>query len=53
MSAGDTLTYVASVKNLVQTYGKAVALDDVTLDIPANKMIGQTFDCIRTKLEAA
>jgi ribosome-dependent ATPase len=40
MSAGDTLTYVASVKNLVQTYGKAVALDDVTLDIPANKMIG-------------
>lgn len=40
MSVGDSGAYVASVKNLVQQYGKAIALDDVTLDIPANMMIG-------------
>jgi ribosome-dependent ATPase len=32
--------FVARIKNVTHTYGKAVALDDVTLDIPANKMIG-------------
>ncbi len=32
--------WVASVRGVSQSYGKAVALDDVTLDIPANRMIG-------------
>ena len=32
--------FVASVRGLSQNYGKAVALDDVSLDIPANRMIG-------------
>src|SRR6478752_7051904 len=32
--------FVASVRNVSQSYGKAVALDDVSLDIPAGKMIG-------------
>jgi ribosome-dependent ATPase len=31
---------VASVRNVSQVYGKAVALDDVSLDIPPNRMIG-------------
>lgn len=31
---------VVSVRGVTQHYGKAVALDDVSLDIPANKMIG-------------
>src|SRR4051812_7936248 len=32
--------FVASVKGASQVYGKAVALDDVSIDIPAGKMIG-------------
>jgi ribosome-dependent ATPase len=32
--------WVASVSGVSQKYGKAVALDNVSLDIPANKMIG-------------
>jgi ribosome-dependent ATPase len=40
MSDGDIGPNVVSVHNLVQRYKTAVALDDVTLDIPANKMIG-------------
>ena len=32
--------FVARVKGVTHTYGKAVALDGVSLDIPANKMIG-------------
>src|SRR5215469_2339597 len=31
---------VVSLKNVIQRYGKTVALDDITLDIPANLMIG-------------
>src|SRR5215469_3464122 len=31
---------VVSLKNVTQRYGKTVALDDITLDIPANLMIG-------------
>lgn len=31
---------VASVKQVTQRYGKAVALDDISLDFPAQKMIG-------------
>jgi ribosome-dependent ATPase len=31
---------VVSLKNVTQRYKKVVALDDLTLDIPANKMIG-------------
>jgi len=31
---------VASLKGVSQRYGKAIALDDVTLDFPAQKMIG-------------
>jgi ribosome-dependent ATPase len=38
MDAGDT--FVARLSGITHRYGKAVALDDVTLDIPANKMIG-------------
>ncbi|MBV8682431.1 MAG: ribosome-associated ATPase/putative transporter RbbA [Caulobacteraceae bacterium] len=36
--AGDS--WVARVSGVSQHYGKAVALDDVSLDIPANRMIG-------------
>jgi ribosome-dependent ATPase len=36
----DSLEAVVRVEKLSQHYGKAVALADVTLDIPANKMIG-------------
>jgi ribosome-dependent ATPase len=33
-------TFVASVANVSQRYGKAIALNDVSLDIPSSKMIG-------------
>jgi ribosome-dependent ATPase len=33
-------SWVVRVNGVSQRYGKAVALDDVTLDIPANRMIG-------------
>src|ERR1700758_766488 len=36
--AGDPM--VARISGVSQFYGKAVALDDVSLDIPANRMIG-------------
>jgi ribosome-dependent ATPase len=36
----DAHPWVARVSGVSQSYGKAVALDDVTLDIPAEKMIG-------------
>jgi ABC-type multidrug transport system ATPase subunit/ABC-type multidrug transport system permease subunit len=32
--------WVAKLKNVSQRYGKAVALDDVSLDVPSQKMIG-------------
>jgi len=32
--------FVARVTDVTHTYGKAVALDGISLDIPANKMIG-------------
>ena len=32
--------FVARVHDITHTYGKAVALDGISLDIPANKMIG-------------
>lgn len=32
--------YVASLKGVTQRYGKAVALDAISLDIPAQKMVG-------------
>jgi len=31
---------VASVKQVTQRYGKAIALDGISLDFPAQKMIG-------------
>src|SRR5260221_14124247 len=31
---------VASVKKVTQRYGKAIALDEISLDFPAQKMIG-------------
>jgi ribosome-dependent ATPase len=36
----DVATWVARVRGVSQSYGKAVALDDVSIDIPAGKMIG-------------
>jgi len=33
-------SWVASVQGVTQIYGKAVALDNVSIDIPAHKMIG-------------
>src|SRR6201987_4145016 len=36
--AGDPM--VARISGVSQFYGKAVALDDVSLEIPANRMIG-------------
>ena len=36
--AGDPM--VARISGVSQHYGKAVALDDISLDIPANRMIG-------------
>src|ERR1700757_3568641 len=32
--------FVASVSGVTQRYGKTVALDDISIDIPANRMIG-------------
>ena len=32
--------HVASIRNVSQHYGKAIALDNVSLDIPGSKMIG-------------
>jgi len=32
--------FVARVKGVTHTYGKALALDNVSLDVPSNKMIG-------------
>jgi len=37
---GDGEAFVARIKAVSQRYGNAVALDDVNLDIPANRMIG-------------
>jgi ribosome-dependent ATPase len=37
---GGADNLVASVKGVSQRYGKAVALDNVSLDVPAGKMIG-------------
>ena len=31
---------VASVKRVTQRYGKAIALDEISLDFPSQKMIG-------------
>ena len=38
--AVDLDTWVARVRGVSQHYGKAVALDDVSIDIPSQKMIG-------------
>ena len=40
MTDGSADNLVASVRGVSQRYGKAVALDDVSLDVPAGKMIG-------------
>ena len=40
MTAIDTHSFVARVNGVSQQYGKAVALADVSIDIPAQKMIG-------------
>jgi ribosome-dependent ATPase len=32
--------WVATVSGVTQVYGKAIALDDVSLRVPANKTIG-------------
>ena len=40
MSAIDIDSFVARVRGVSQQYGKAIALDDVSIDIPAQKMIG-------------
>ncbi len=37
---GSTARSVASVKKVTQRYGKATALDEITLDFPSQKMIG-------------
>ena len=36
----STASAVASVKRVTQRYGKAIALDEISLDFPAQKMIG-------------
>jgi ribosome-dependent ATPase len=36
----DATGFVASVRNVSQSYGDAIALDDVSLDIPSDRMIG-------------
>jgi ribosome-dependent ATPase len=36
----DVAAWVARVRGVSQAYGKAVALDDVSIDIPSGKMIG-------------
>ena len=33
-------TFCASVRNITQRYGETVALDDISIDIPGEKMIG-------------
>jgi ribosome-dependent ATPase len=38
--ASDVTPWVARVSGVSQAYGRAIALDDVTLDIPSQKMIG-------------
>jgi ribosome-dependent ATPase len=40
LSVSDTDAFVARVRGVSQQYGKAVALADVSIDIPAQKMIG-------------
>ena len=40
LTEDDAGSFVARVRGVSQHYGKAIALDDVSLDIPANKMIG-------------
>jgi ribosome-dependent ATPase len=40
LSAIDIDSFVARVRGVSQQYGKAIALDDVSIDIPAQKMIG-------------
>src|SRR6201993_2374225 len=40
VEGGVDATWVARVAGVSQRYGEAIALDDVTLDIPAGKMIG-------------
>jgi ribosome-dependent ATPase len=40
LSAIDIDSFVARVRGVSQQYGKAIALDDVNIDIPAQKMIG-------------
>jgi ribosome-dependent ATPase len=40
MNIAATNRWVASLQGVTQRYGKAVALDDVSLDFPAQKMIG-------------
>lgn len=40
MTAIDTHSFVARVNGVSQQYGKSVALADVSIDIPAQKMIG-------------
>ena len=40
MNIATTKQWVASLDRVIQRYGKAVALDDVSLDFPAQKMIG-------------
>ena len=36
----DPSLWCARIHGVSQSYGKAIALDDVTLDIPSQKMIG-------------
>jgi ribosome-dependent ATPase len=36
----STISAVASVKKVTQHYGKAIALDEISLDFPSRKMIG-------------
>lgn len=40
MTQSSTHNLVASVKGVNQRYGKVIALDNVSLDVPAQKMIG-------------
>jgi len=32
--------YVVSVRGVTQRYGRALALDDLSIDIPSNRMVG-------------
>ena len=40
MMEGAAASYCASVRNITQVYGATVALDDISLDIPGERMIG-------------